>query len=324
MKTHTKSRAAAVRRRRAIPPLNSLPPEGTTPRLSPMIARETADEVIALGLQRGWFTDLYHRALMIGWPTFLALNLTFYLAMNIVFATLYLLQPGAINNAAPGSFADAFFFSVETIATIGYGVMAPATLYANLVMTVESSVGILFAALTTGLVFARFSRPTARAIFSRVAVVGPYNGRPTLSLRIANRRRNQVLAADVTLTLVRDELTSEGDQIRRFYDMQLKRAHTPIFALTFTVMHEIDEASPLRDMTPDMLAEINAELVVTASGIDEILVERVHARTSYLPHEILWGHRFVDIFGWTEDGRRVIDYSRFHDTVSLAPPPAVS
>src|SRR5215472_13571120 len=315
MKTHAKSRAAA--RRRQAPPLNQLPPDGTEPRLFHLIARDTADQVLALGLKRRMFGDLYHRALIISWPAFLVLDLAVYLLMNFVFAALYLLQPGSISNAHPGSFPDAFFFSVETIATIGYGVMSPATLYGNLVMTLESSVGILFAALTTGLIFARFSRPTSRVIFSRVAVVGPHNGKPTLTIRLANQRRNQMLAAEVGMTLVRDELTAEGMLLRRFHDMKLVRDRSPIFAMTFTVMHEIDESSPLFGTTAEHLVAINAELVVTSSGIDETLVQPVHARTSYLPQEILWDHRFADIMGYTEDGRRAIDYGRFHDTVSL-------
>jgi inward rectifier potassium channel len=321
MQTHAKSRAAAARRERATrvrtPPLQNKPPEGGEVHLVHLLARETADQVVVVGVRREWFTDLYHRTLTISWPKFLILNLAFYILANIAFATLYLLQAGAINNARPGAFADAFFFSVETIATIGYGVMSPATLYANLVMTVESATGLLFVAMTTGLVFARFSRPTARVIFSNVAVVGPHNGKPTLTVRLANQRRNQMLAAEVAVTLVRDEVSAEGILLRRFYDLKLVRDRSPVFALTFTVMHEIDADSPLRGATADRLAEFNAELIVTTSGIDETLVQPVHARASYLPHEIKWNHRFVDIFGWTEDGRRAIDYSRFHDTVSL-------
>jgi len=311
--------APTQRRRHRAPPLSSEPPDGGEVHLNHLIARDTADQVIALGLRRPWFGDLYHRILTISWPSFLGISLAVYLATNAVFAALYLVQPGSINNARPGSLVDAFFFSVETIATIGYGVMSPGTLYANLLMTVESAAGLLFIALTTGLVFARFSRPTARVLFSRVAVVGPHNGKPTLSLRVANQRQNQLLAAEVTMTLVRDERTTEGELRRRFYDLKLARDRSPVFALTFTVMHEIDADSPLRGGTPEVLAEFNAELIVTTSGIDESLVQPVHARTSYLPHEILWNHRFVDIIGWTADGRRAIDYTRFHDTVSLTP-----
>jgi inward rectifier potassium channel len=317
MKTHAKSRAAAQRRRLAAQPLMHEPPDGSTAHLFHLIARGTADQVLAFGLQRRPFGDLYHRILTMSWPRFLVSGLATYVLANFIFAALYLLQPGSINNAAPGSFADHFFFSVETIATIGYGVMSPATLYGNLVMTLESSVGILFAALTTGLIFARFSRPTSRVIFSRVAVVGPHNGKPTLTIRLANQRRNQMLAAEVGMTLVRDELTEEGVLLRRFHDLRLVRDRSPIFAMTFPVMHEIDETSPLFGTTAEHLVAINAELVVTSSGIDETLVQPVHARTSYLPHEILWGHRFADIMGYTEDGRRAIDYTRFHDTVGL-------
>jgi inward rectifier potassium channel len=196
--------------------------------------------------------------------------------------------------------------------------MSPATVYANLVMTVESAVGVLLVALTTGLVFARFSRPTARVMFSNVAVVGPYNGVPTLSIRLANERNNQLLAVEVSMTLVRDEVSEEGELTRRFYDMKLLRDSSPVFALTFRVMHIIDADSPLHGMNYETLAEQHAEIVVIVGGIDETLVQRVGSRTSYLPHEILWSHRFVDIFGWTEDGRRAIDYRRFHDTVRVA------
>jgi inward rectifier potassium channel len=300
------------------PPLSQTPPEGSQPHLFHLIERNTADQVVRLGVERAWFGDLYHRTLTIGWPGFFAIGAATYIAANVVFAALYLLQPGSIAKAHSGSFSDAFFFSVQTMATIGYGVMAPATFYANLLMTFETAVGLMFVAMTTGLVFARFSRPTARVLFSNVAVVGPYNGVPTLSIRIANQRQNQMLAAEVTMTLVRDELSDEGELTRRFYDLALVRDRSPVFALTFRVMHPIDADSPLHGMNYETLAEQNAEIVVIAGGLDETMVQPVTARTSYLPHEILWAHRFVDIFGWTEDGRRAIDYRRFHDTVRIA------
>ena len=313
-------RPARANRRRGAR-LHAEPPAGADTRPVRLIARETADQTIALGLQRPWFGDLYHFALRLSWCSFLLGGVALYIAANAVFALLYLLQPGAIANARPGAFADAFFFSVQTMATVGYGQMAPATLYANLVVTVETAVGLMFLALATGLVFARFSRPTARILFSRVAVIGPYNGTPTLSFRLANQRSNQILQAEVYAGLLRDETTAEGVTIRRFYDLKLARTRTPVFALTFTVMHQIDEDSPLHDASAASLAADNAELVVTASGVDETIAQPVHARTSYLPHEILWGHRFVDVMGWTDDGSRVIDYRRFHDTVPVKDAP---
>jgi len=312
--------AAGPRRRRPRqePVLRHQPPDGVQPHLNHLLERDTADEVVRFGVERKWFGDLYHRTLTVSWPVFLATGSTVYIAANLGFGALYLLQPGSITAARPGSFADAFFFSVQTMATIGYGVMSPATFYANLLMTVETAAGLLFLALTTGLIFARFSRPTARVLFSRVAVVGPYNGVPTLSVRLANQRSNQLLAAEVTMTLVRDELTREGELSRRFYDLKLVRERSPVFALSFRAMHPIDRDSPLYGMNYEKLAEQHAEIVVIASGVDETLVQPVGARTSYLPHEILWSHRFVDIFGWTEDGRRAIDYRRFHDTMRIA------
>ena len=300
--------------------VRAAPPDGVEARAPRLIARETADEVLAVGLRRPLLGDLYHRTLRLGWASFLAAVFLLYIAANVLFALLYMADSEGIANARPGSFWDAFFFSVETLATVGYGQMYPATLYANLVMTVETALGILFVAIATGLVFARFSRPTARILFSRVAVIGPYNERPVLSFRLANQRRNQILEAEVAATLLRDEETAEGTHIRRFYDLKLARDRSPVFAMTFTVMHEIDHDSPLYGADAASLADQNAELVVTASGLDETIAQRVNARTSYLPDEILWGRRFVDVSGWTEDGRRIIDYRRFHDTLSVDGP----
>ncbi|HEX3522584.1 MAG TPA: ion channel [Stellaceae bacterium] len=210
-----------------------------------------------------------------------------------------------------------FFFSVETISTIGYGQMSPATLYGNIVMTVEAMFGLIFLAASAGVVLARFSRPTARVMFSKVAVVAPYDGVPTLSFRLANERRNQILEAQVSVTLVRDERTAEGEWMRRFYDLQLARQRSPIFAMTFTVMHPIDAASPLWCATASSLAVGAVEIVVTVTGLDETMSQAVHARASYLAHEVLWGHRFADVFTQTKDGRLAIDYCRFHDTEPL-------
>jgi inward rectifier potassium channel len=293
-------------------------PSGTKARSPWLLARGRADEVLAVGLPRVWFRDLYHFALRISWWRFLLLGILLYIAANALFALFYLIPGDAIANARPGSFVDAFFFSIQTMATIGYGVMSPATLYANLLMTLETAVGLMLIAVATGLVFARFSRPTARVLFSRVAVISPYNGVETLSFRAANLRQNQILQAEVGVVLLRDEETLEGDTLRRFYDLKLARNRSPVFALTFTVMHPIDRDSPLYGATAETLRAQNAELIVTATGIDETIAQPVHVRTSYLPHEILWDQRFADVFGWTEDGRRVIDYRRFHDTVPLS------
>jgi inward rectifier potassium channel len=261
--------------------------------------------------------DLYHTLFTIGWPGFFALMGLAYVLFNLAFGLLYLIEAGSIANAKPRSFADAFFFSVQTMATIGYGDMHPATLYANLLVTVEVLLGLAGFALATGLIFARFSRPTARVMFSRVAVVSPYDGVPTLMFRAANQRHNQILAAQVSVALLREEVTADGTRMRRFHDLALARRRTPMFALTWTVMHPVDEQSPLHGATPETLAAQQAEIVVGLTGIDETFAQTIHARHSYRPEEIVWNRRFVDVLGWTADGRRSVDYARFHDIVPI-------
>jgi len=294
-------------------------PNGAPRVVAPLVQRERSDQVAAIGLRTPWLRDLYHNLLILPWPIFLVVLAFVYLGLNIFFALLYLLGGDAIANARPGAFADAFFFSVETLSTIGYGQMSPATLYGHIVMTGEALVGLMLIAVAAGLMFARFSRPTARVLFSKVAVIAPHDGVPTLTLRLANVRRNQILEAQVSVTLVRDERTAEGEWMRRFYDLRLARHRSPIFAMTFTVMHEIDPTSPLSKATPSSLAAESAEIVVTVIGIDEVTVQPVYARASYLAHEVLWNRRFVDVFTQTEAGRLAIDYRLFHDTEPIEP-----
>ncbi len=270
---------------------------------------------LRLGVHGGWGVDLYHHTLTLRWRWYLVIGAVSYLALNVLFAALYMLDSGGIDRARPGSFADAFFFSIQTMATIGYGVLTPVGTYANLLVTIETMVSLVFITFITGITLARFSRPTARVMFSRVATVSRYNGVPTLSVRLANARRNQILEADVAMTLLRNERTAEGLHMRRFYDLVLARRHTPIFSLSFTVMHAVDAASPLYDCTAESLAAEHAELLVTVTGLDETMSQTIHARTSYQADEIVFGRRFADMFGYTEAGRLAIDYGRFHDTV---------
>ena len=268
---------------------------------------------VRLGYRSQWYTDIYHRALVIRWPTFFVAGGLFYLLLNVIFATLYWVRAGTIDHARPGSFTDAFFFSIQTMATIGYGVLTPIGTYSNLVVTAETMVSLVFIAFTTGLTFARFSRPTARVTFSEVAVIAMYNGTPTLMVRLSNSRRNQILEADVTFVMLRMERTYEGQMMRRFYDLPLSRGHTPIFSLTFSAMHPIDEHSPIWGLTADMLRDEDAELLVTVTGLDETMSQTIHARTSYVWDEIVFGQRFRDMFGYTAEGRLIIDLTRIND-----------
>lgn len=276
-------------------------------------------DVVRLGDTHHPWRDPYHLLLRISWPGFIGLMGLVYLAINSSFAIAFLLGgPGAIANARPGSFADAFFFSVQTLASIGYGAMFPQTLYAHTLVAVEAFIGLLFIAMITGMSFARFSLPTARIIFSNYAVVTGHNGIPTLMFRTANRRHNRILEAQLWATLVRDETTAEGEFFRRFYDLSLARSHTPLFGLSWTAMHPIDPSSPLYGETPQSLAQANAEIIVILTGIDETLSQTIHARHSFVAPEILWNHRFHDILSRTADGRRAIDFGRFHQVDPVA------
>ena len=270
--------------------------------------------------RRAVLGDLYHFLLTSSWPRLLALLAAVYGTANAVFAVGYLLEPDALENARPGSFADAFFFSVQTMATIGYGRMVPRTLLANVLVTLETLTGLLGLAMVTGLVFAKFSRPTARVLFSRVAVIGRRDGLRAFMFRMANERGNSIVEAQVHVALARQEVTVEGESVRRFYDLELVRRLNPIFPNTWTVVHPITESSPLHGATPASVETDEARIVVSVIGLDESYAQTVHARHSYAVHDIVWNARFADVIVREPDGEVHIDYARFHDVVPAEPP----
>jgi len=273
-----------------------------------------ASRVTYIGLPRDGWRDVYHILLTIPIAAFIGVMLVAFLAINVLFALLYVIDPGGVSGARAGSIADAFFFSVQTLGTLGYGVMAPRSLYCNLVVTAEVFVSIFNLAVAAGVLFARISRPTARIMFSKIAVVAPFEGRPTLMFRAANRRRNRVVEAEVSVTLIRDVQTLEGKTLRRFDELPVLRARHPLFILTWQVMHRIDEASPLHGQTRQSLLAQRAEILVVMKGLDETFASTIHARGSYTPDEILWGSGLADIFTVDSAGRRAIDFRRFDRT----------
>ena len=261
--------------------------------------------------------DLYHWLLTTSWALFAAIGLAAYLVSNTVFAALYLFDPYGIAGARPGNFADAFFFSVETIGTIGYGVLAPRDLYANIVMTGENFFGLSFIAVATGVIFARVSRPTARVMFSKNAVIAMHDGALTFMFRAANERANRVLEAEVTVSVTRDLNTVEGRTMRRFEELKLVRSKSPLFALTWSILHIIDETSPIYGVTEEILKTASGQILVVLSGMDETFAQRIHARHSYLPEDIVWNKHFADVIFEDEAGGRLVDYGRFHDLEDL-------
>jgi len=271
--------------------------------------------------ERHWhWSDAYHITLTLSWPRFFALMVGIYFLVNLAFAAAFYAVPGTIVNSRPGSFADAFFFSIETLATVGYGVMSPATVYGHVVASTEILLGMLVTAMLTGLLFARFSRPTARVLFSEVAVVTTFDGNPTLMVRAGNERNNLILEASVRMSLIRKERTKEGETFYRVHDLKLERERSSAFAMSWTVMHKIDGNSPLFGKTASDLLIEEATLNVAISGQDETLNDTVHARKSYEPEDILFGSRFADILFERESGKWNVDFTKFHDVKPDSPP----
>jgi inward rectifier potassium channel len=282
-----------------------------------MVPRQDTQRVIAKGQAWAPHQDLYHWVLRRSWFAFFFLVSGIFLILNTLFALAYRLQSHSISGSN-GTISDDFFFSVHTMCTIGYGTMAPATHYSNVLVVVEALVGILFTALITGLTFARFSRPTARVLFADKAVVMSRNGVPHLMMRMANWRHNLVSDAQLRVFLLVAEETREGEHFRRVVDIPLLRERTPAFILSWTAMHVIDESSPFYG--PDAIEKLRtlrAEMFLTLVGMDETIGQNIHARKNYSLDDIVWNARFADVLEVLPDGTRVLDYRRFHDIVRV-------
>jgi inward rectifier potassium channel len=279
-----------------------------------LLNRDGSFNVVREGLKFFASWSPYHYLLTVSWPRFLALVVAAYLALNALFGAVYFsLGPGAllgVEDSGLGSrFLPSFFFSVQTFATIGYGQMAPVGVVANLVVTVESLVGLLGFALATGLLFARFSRPTANILFSETAIIAPYRGLTAFEFRIVNARRNQLIEvqAKVLFAGFRD-----GRGTRDFVQLPLERDRVAFFPLAWTIVHPIDAESPLFGVTREELIAADAEFLILLSGTDETFAQTVNARSSYKADEVVWGARFTNLFNPPKNGVLSIDISRLH------------
>jgi inward rectifier potassium channel len=253
--------------------------------------------------------------LRLSWTRTLLLVAGCYLGVNAIFAGLYWVAGGVAH--AHAGLVDYFYFSVQTMGTIGYGAMFPESQAANLLVVLESAVSLVFTALVTGLVFAKFSRPTARVLFSRHATIAPMNGQPTLQFRLGNMRTNRIVEAQVRLALVRTELTAEGKTFYRMIDLELSRDRILSLARAWTVMHPIGASSPLCGASPESLKRDEVELLVTVSGTDDTWMQQVHSSHRYLDTDIIWGARHQDIV--TDAGDHIVlDMTRFHEIEASA------
>jgi inward rectifier potassium channel len=258
--------------------------------------------------------DVYHRAVRMSWPRFLALLAGCFVLVNVLFGLLYMAGPNTIEGARADSFADHFFFSVQTLATIGYGAMFPRTTYGHVLVTLEAMIGMFGIGILAALAFARFSLPRSRVRFSKVAVITNFDGVPTLMVRAANERSNSIIAARVQVSLLREETTKEGFSMRRFYDLALSRSETPIFSLSWLIMHPITPTSPFHEVTEEGLGNCEFALLVSITGLDETLSQTLHARRSYFNTDIRLNHRFRDMLEVSQDGDRLVDLRRIDDT----------
>jgi len=282
-------------------------------------------------LDQSWYTDVYHYMLTITWRRLLGVFFLVYIGTNAFFALLFWLGGDDISNARPGSYVDDFWFSVQTYATIGYGGMAPMTTYAHVLVTLEAFAGMMALALGTGIVFSKFSRPRARIAFSEKLCVHLRNGRPVLEFRLANQRRGSLSDATMKLTVIRDEVTAEGQPMRRGSTLELERSQMPVLSLAWTCIHVLDENSPLHGLCPgDSMANIVGFIAILAAH-DDTMGETVHARTFYDTDDVLHNMRFVDMIdSKSEPGIISIDHALLNDvdpmplTRSLVPSIAAS
>jgi inward rectifier potassium channel len=277
-------------------------------------------EIRVIGHRRTPLRDFYHALLHLPWWATIASISGAFLVTNALFAIAFLVV-GGIGHAMPESFRDAFFFSVQTMGTIGYGAMYPDSTAANVLVVLESITSLLLTAISTGLVFAKFSRSTARFVFSRRAVITPTNGVPTLMFRLGNERTNQLVNAEIRLVMVRTERTAEGGTFYRMLDLKPTRERALSLSRSWNVLHAIDASSPLAGETPASIAEKEVELQVMVIGLDDITMQTVHAAHRYFAKDIVWGARMADVLTETPDGHLQLDLRRFHDVEPSAPTP---
>lgn len=277
-------------------------------------------QVLTTGLAPSFWNDVYHVAMTARLPVFVAGLLGTFLAINAVFAALYWLSPNGIANSG-GDFENLFYFSAETLTTVGYGELFPQTRYAHVLVSAEVFTGLFFTATMLGLIFARMSRPRARLLFARHVVVGPHDQVRTLGVRVANARLNVLASATARLWMLQGQTTREGVHFRRYVELQVLRSENPNFTLSWTILHPIDEASPLHGRSDEDLAREEAMFLVVITGHDEASGQTVQASEYYLAADLRWDHRYADILSTGPDGLTLLDYERFHDVEPVAVQP---
>jgi len=289
-----------------------------------LLNRDGTFNVRRTGLRFWQSLSAYHYLLTISWPRFLGWVVTSYLTANAIFAGVYVLAgDGALSGTHGGSlgrrFVEDFFFSVHTLATIGYGSISPHSLAANIIVTFETLIGLVGVAVMAGISFARFSRPVANILYSRNAVIAPYRGGRGFMFRIVNRRSSQIIDLSARVLLSRRKRDGATASEREFITLRLERDSVAFFPLAWTIVHPIDASSPIADWTSEDVMECDAEFLVLLNGFEETFSQTVHARSSYKANEIVWGAKFLTMFNPPEaDGEVSVDIRKLHDIERVA------
>jgi len=281
---------------------------------SPISTQAGRTEFLKINAAVSGWRDSYHWVLSLSWPRFALFLVSSYVVINLLFAALYALGGTCIADMTPGSFPQAFFFSVETLATVGYGHNYPATVYGHIIVTIEIFFGMIWIAVITGLIFVRFARPTARIVFSNTLVIAPFDGRLSIMFRVANLRHTSMAEAEFRLLYSRDERVAEGEEIRRFYDLKVYPERMISFPAALIIRHTIDERSPLHGKTLEQLEKEDAFFVASTLSLELVMAASVQSLQDYAWDDIRFGERFVDVYTELEDGRLTVDYGRLHET----------
>ncbi len=278
---------------------------------SPIKVQSGELEIHRINVDRRELRDLYHWLLRLRWAEFAAFILSLYLAVNLLFSALFYLGRPCVNGMT--SFSDAFFFSVETFATVGYGHFYPESTYGHLIATAEIMVGMFGMAVITGLIFVRFSRPTARVMFSKRLVISNFDGQPALMLRVANLRYQAMAEAEFRMMLIRHEWVKEGEMMRRFYPLKLQFDRLIAFPAALTIRHVIDEESPLFGVSEEDLEKSDVRIMASIVCIDTVISASVESQYQYSWRDIHYGKRFVEIYNDIDDHRMTVDYGLLHE-----------
>lgn len=270
-------------------------------------------KIVSKNSPQGGYKDIYHILMRSTWPKVFLFYVCTFLFFNILFAVLYLSVPGSISG--PHTFRNAFFFSVQTFSTVGYGAVSPLNLYGNIIVVIEIMTGVLTVAVTAGLAFAKFSKPSAKLLYSNNLVLTTFDNEPVIMFRVANARGNEISSANIEFHRVYPFRTQEGNDIVRFKPLKLIRNYSPVFALSWSVYHPIDQDSPFYGISPEDLIKLKDEFYVIFHGTDSAFSQTIYDIHYYTMKDLLLHHRFVDILHREDDGTRYIDYGKFHETV---------